>query len=58
MRCSRLANEHQVQSTFVLLPVGTVYHGTGKHDFVGKVHTGSVAHRVLACGRGGIHPQP
>jgi acyl-CoA synthetase (AMP-forming)/AMP-acid ligase II len=56
--CPRLANEHQFQCTFVLFPVRTLYHGTGTHDFVGKVHTGSMAHRVLACGRGGMHPQP
>src|SRR5690242_10991864 len=29
-------------STLVLLPVGTIYHGTGKHDVVGKVHTDSM----------------
>jgi hypothetical protein len=57
MRCSRFANEHQVQCTLVLFPVGTIYHGTGKHYGVGKVHTDSIAHSVLACGRGGIHPQ-
>jgi len=58
MRCFGFANEHHVQSTLVLLPVGTVYHGTGKHYFVGYVHTNSLAHQMLACGRGGIHPQP
>ena len=58
MRCSRFANEHHVQSTSVLLPAGTLYHQTGTHDFVGKVHTGSRAHRVLACGRDGMHRQP
>src|SRR5215469_15684978 len=29
-----------------------------KHDFVGKVPTDSLAPRGLACGRGGMHPQP
>ena len=58
MRCFDFANEHQVQSTFVLFPTGTVYRGTPKHDCVGKVHTNSLAHQMLACGRGGIHPQP
>ena len=58
MRCSCLPNEHQVQDTFVLLPVGTVYHGTPKHDSVGKVLVDSIAPVVLACGRGGIHPRP
>ena len=57
MRCSRFANEHHVQGTFVLLPVGTLYHGTPKHDAVGKVLVDSVAHFLLACGRGAIHPQ-
>src|SRR5260221_2827901 len=33
IRCSCLANEHCVQETFVLLPVGTVYHGTPETRF-------------------------
>jgi hypothetical protein len=58
MRCSRFANEHHVQSTFVLLPVGTIDHGTPKHDSIGKVLVDSIAHQLLACGRRAIHPQP
>ena len=58
MRCSCLPNEHQVQDTFVLLPVGTIDCGTRKHDLVGKVLSDSIAPVVLACGRGGIHPRP
>jgi hypothetical protein len=56
MRCSRFANEHHVQDTLMLVPVGTMYHGTPKRHVVGKGHTHSVAHRVLACGRDGFHP--
>lgn len=56
MRCSRLANEHHVHGTLLLLPVGTVYHGTPKQHSIGKVLTHSIAHGVLACGRRGLHP--
>src|SRR5690348_6130885 len=41
--------------TLVLFPVGTTYHGTGKHYLVGTVHADSIARVVLACGRGGFH---
>jgi len=58
MRCPGLPNEHHVQGTFMLLPVGTIYHGTPKHDCVGKVLVDSLAQMMLACGRGDIHPLP
>jgi hypothetical protein len=56
MRCSRFANEHHVQETLMLFPVGTMDHGTPKHHSVGKVHAHRIAHSVLACGRDGVHP--
>jgi hypothetical protein len=56
MRCSGFANEHPVQATLVLLPAGALYRGTPKHDSIGKVHTHRIAHLVLACERGSIHP--
>jgi hypothetical protein len=58
MRCSRLANERQVRGALLLLPMGTIDHGAAKQYLIGKAHTRSRAHRVLACGRGGIHPLP
>ena len=33
----RSSGAHLVQGTLMLLPVGTIYHGTGKHHSVGKV---------------------
>jgi hypothetical protein len=57
MRYSRFPNEHHVQNTLLLLPVGTLYHGTPKQHAVGKVLSSSVAHVTLACGRGSMHPQ-
>jgi hypothetical protein len=54
---------HPVQSTLVLLPVGTIYHGTPKHYSVGEVQmsyestlsqaskTGNGGRIFVACGR-------
>jgi len=58
MRCSGFPNEHHVQDTFVLVPTGTLDRGTPKHDAGGTVLANSMAHLMLACRRGGMHPQP
>ena len=58
MRCSGLPNEHHVQGTLVLLPAGAIYRGTLKPDSVGKVLSDRIPQLLLACGRGGRHPQP
>jgi hypothetical protein len=53
---------HPVQGAFVLLPVGTPYHGTPKYDSVGKVQ--EVLAAILAQsketgkGRGPFIPLP
>src|SRR5258708_3659882 len=52
MRCSGLPNEHHVQDTFVLLPTGTIDRGTPKHDAVGTVLSGSIAH-LIRCSPAG-----
>jgi len=52
MRCSGFPNEHHVQDTFVLLPTGTLDRGTPKHDAVGKVLSGSIAH-LIRCSPAG-----
>src|SRR5260221_3188637 len=52
MRCSGLPNEHHVQDTFVLLPTGTIDRGTPKHDSVGTVLSGSIAH-LIRCSPAG-----
>jgi hypothetical protein len=52
MRCSGFPNEHHVQDTFVLLPTGTIDRGTPKHESVGKVLSGSIAH-LIRCSPAG-----
>src|SRR5260370_41099741 len=52
MRCSGVQNEHHVQDTFVLLPTGTIDRGTPKHDAVGTVLSGSIAH-LIRCSPAG-----
>src|SRR5260370_23024378 len=52
MRCSGVPNEHHVQDTFVLLPTGTIDRGTPKHDSVGTVLSGSIAH-LIRCSPAG-----
>src|SRR5258708_36334267 len=52
MRCSGVPNEHHVQDTFVFLPTGTIDRGTPKHDSVGTVLSGSIAH-LIRCSPAG-----
>src|SRR5260370_11222067 len=52
MRWSGGRNEHHVQDTVVLLPTGTIDRGTPKHDSVGTVLSGSIAH-LIRCSPAG-----
>jgi hypothetical protein len=57
MRCPGFANKHHVQGTFVLLPVGTVYHGTPKQYWIGTVlYNHSRASRHNRQKERAIHP--
>src|SRR5260370_36672044 len=60
MRCSGVPNEHHVQDTFVFLPTGTIDRGTPKHDSVGTVLSGSIAHLIRSspAGEAGFIPCP
>src|SRR5260370_10536949 len=52
MGCSGVPNEHRGQDAFVLLPTGTIDRGTPKHDSVGTVLSGSIAH-LIRCSPAG-----
>src|SRR5258707_11536365 len=60
MRCSGSPNEHHVQDTFVLVPTGTLDRATPKHDAVGTVLSGSIAHliRCSPAGEAAVIPCP
>jgi hypothetical protein len=58
MRCSGCANEHRVQGTFVLFPVGTLYHGTPETrlSWQGAIEPFSHKQAQLATGAGHSSP--